>query len=96
MDPATKAVDNQGQALAAPCLGRSKVRSASLVRSLSNEKISWILKSPGTAKSSTSHDRANQSNICFFKEIEREKGKSEGKRPPPEKSRTHTFESYLT
>jgi len=26
-DPATNAVDNQGQALAAPCLGRSRARS---------------------------------------------------------------------
>jgi len=31
-DPGTNAVYNQGQALAAPCLGRSNVRSASSVR----------------------------------------------------------------
>jgi len=37
-DPATNAVDKQGQALAASCLGRSKVRSASQGRALSNEK----------------------------------------------------------
>jgi len=37
MDPATNAVDNQGQALAAPYLGKSKVRRASYLRALGND-----------------------------------------------------------
>jgi len=38
-DPASNAVDNQGPALAAPCLGRSNVRSDSLV--MCNPDSNW-------------------------------------------------------
>ena len=77
-DPATNTINNQGQALLAPCLGRSKVRSASYVRALNNVKISWVLESPGIAKSVTSYDRAKQSNTCCFL---KKKWKPEGKGP---------------
>ena len=78
-------------------LGRSKVRSASLVKVLSDGKISWILWSQGLWNPPP--PTTEQTNTFFFKNKE-EKSKPEGKGPSPEKSRTNrqffAFENYWT
>jgi len=88
--PSNNAVDNQGQALAAPCLGRSKVRSASYVRALSNEKISesWVLQSPGTCEilHLPQPSKSNQHLFFFKKKQEKENPKE---RDPPQRSHGH-------
>ena len=61
------------------CLGESKVRSASLVRVLSDGKIIWGLWSPRSAKSSTSHDWAKQH--LFFYYFLKQRKTPEGERP---------------
>ena len=86
-DPATNAVDNQGQALAAPCLGRSKVRSASLVRDMNDDMIFWVLWSQ-CVKSSATHDLRKATLVCFWKKEE--------KNPKEKVPALFAFESYLT
>jgi len=53
------------------------------------KKIPWILGSPRTAKSFTSHDRANHSNTGLFFEKRREK-ENPKERDPPQRSQGHT------
>ena len=90
MDPATNAVDNQGQALIAPCLGRSKVRSASLVRAINDDMISWVLWSQ-CMKSSATNDlrKAALVFLVFFK-------KKKKKTPEGEIPVLFAIESYST
>jgi len=59
------------------CLGGSKVRSASLVRVLSDGEISWVLWSQGLWNCPPPTPK--QSNTCFFSS-RKEKRKPEGKR----------------
>jgi len=56
----------RGRPLTALCLGRSKVRLASLVRALNCCKISWVLGSPGYVKSSSTHDQS-KATLVFVK-----------------------------
>ena len=54
-DPATNAVDNQGQALAAPCLGKSRARSGSLARVSNDSKVSLDVTPKSKRQSATRH-----------------------------------------
>ena len=54
-DPATDAVDNQGQALAAPCLGKSRARSGLLARVSNDSKVSLDVTPKSKRQSATRH-----------------------------------------
>ena len=85
MDPQPTPLTTRGRALAAPCLGRSKVRPASLVRVLNDGKISWVLGSQGYGNSFSTNDQSKATLVCS----EKKAGNPEDEVTAPEKSRTH-------
>ena len=70
-------------------LGRSKVRSASLVRVLSDGKIFWALGPQDLRKSSTSHNLSKTTIVFFGTKKEGKKRRPEGQTPA-----LLAFESY--
>ena len=61
----TTPLRTRARAPAAPCLGRSKDCSASLVRVLNDGNIYWVLGSQGYVKSSSTHDQSKATLVCL-------------------------------
>ena len=86
MDPQLTPWTTRGRALVAPCLGRSKLRSASLVRVLNQGKISWVMGFQGYVKSSSTHDQSKATLVFLIQKRENSKGEV----PAPRRLRTHS------